>query len=118
MPHYKRFFFSQVGERGKKLSGGQRQRIAIARAILKDARIYVLDEMTSALDPESESLIIQALERLMEKKTALVFSHHLNVLMSADKVAVIRDGKVAQYGRPDELLQEPGLLKNMAEDMR
>lgn len=107
-----------MGERGKKLSGGQRQRIAIARAVVKDARIYVWDEMTSALDTESEHLIIEALEKLMEKKTAIVFSHHLNVLKAADKVAILQDGRVVQFGKPEDLLKQPGPLKRMAEDFQ
>lgn len=68
------------------------------------------------MDSDSEALIIQALERLMAKKTAIVFSHHLNVLRSADKVAVLRNGQVIQYGRPEDLLKEEGLLKRMAEE--
>lgn len=95
-----------VGERGIKLSGGQRQRIAIARAILKDAPILVLDEATSALDSESEALIQDALNKLMEGRTSIVIAHRLSTVANLDKIVVLEDGKVVEQGNHHELLKK------------
>ncbi len=97
-----------VGERGVKLSGGQRQRVAIARAILKDAPILILDEATSALDSESESLIQQALLKLMRGRTALVIAHRLSTIQKMDRIVVLEDGKVTEQGAHKELLAQAG----------
>ena len=97
-----------VGERGVKLSGGQRQRIAIARAILKDAPILVLDEATSALDSESEALIQSALERLMKGRTSIVIAHRLSTVANLDRIVVLNDGKIAEQGTHQELLNSKG----------
>ncbi|MBI4437783.1 ABC transporter ATP-binding protein [Candidatus Uhrbacteria bacterium] len=97
-----------VGERGVKLSGGERQRVAIARAILKDAPILVLDEATSSLDSESESLIQEALEELMRNKTTIVIAHRLSTIMKMDRIAVIQKGKVVDTGTHAELLKKSG----------
>ncbi|MBU6323083.1 MAG: ABC transporter ATP-binding protein [Patescibacteria group bacterium] len=105
-----------VGERGIKLSGGERQRIAIARAILKDAPILVLDEATSSLDSESEALIQDALTRLMEGKTVIAIAHRLSTVMRMDRIIVIEGGKVVTSGTHDELLRhEGGLYKKLWE---
>ncbi|MEN9936676.1 MAG: hypothetical protein RLZZ387_3255 [Chloroflexota bacterium] len=96
-----------VGERGVKLSGGQKQRIAVARALLADTPLLLLDEPTSAVEPESEALIIEGLERLMEGRTTLVVSHRLSLARSSDRVVVVVDGRVAEEGHPDELLARP-----------
>jgi ABC-type multidrug transport system fused ATPase/permease subunit len=96
-----------VGERGVKLSGGQKQRIAVARALLADSPLLLLDEPTSAVEPESEALIIEGLERLMEGRTTLVVSHRLSLARSADRVVVIADGRLAEEGPPDDLLARP-----------
>lgn len=96
-----------VGERGVKLSGGQKQRIAVARALLSGAPILLLDEPTSAVEPESEALIIGGLERLMQGRTALIVSHRLSLARSADRVVIINDGQIAEEGPPDELLARP-----------
>ncbi|MCU0491639.1 MAG: ABC transporter ATP-binding protein/permease [Chloroflexaceae bacterium] len=93
-----------VGERGVKLSGGQRQRIAVARALLADPPLLLLDEPTSAVEPESEALIIEGLERLMHGKTTLIVSHRLSLARSADRVLVIADGRVVEDGPPAQLL--------------
>ena len=95
-----------VGERGVQLSGGQRQRIAIARAMLKDPKILILDEATSALDAESESLVQEALQRLMRGRTVLVIAHRLSTVRHADQVVVVAHGRIVQKGTHDELIQD------------
>lgn len=103
-----------VGERGVKLSGGQRQRVAIARAILKDAPILVLDEATSALDSESEALIQEALEKLMQGRTSIVIAHRLSTVASLDRIVVLEDGKIVEQGKHEELLEKPnGVYKHL-----
>jgi subfamily B ATP-binding cassette protein MsbA len=99
---------TQVGERGATLSGGQRQRIAIARALLKDAPILLLDEATSALDTESEREVQRALDRLMEKRTCLVFAHRLSTIRHATRIAVLSAGRIVELGTHDELLGRRG----------
>jgi len=95
-----------VGERGVKLSGGQRQRIAIARAILKDPRILILDEATSSLDSESESLVQDALDRLMQERTSFVIAHRLSTIVNADWVLVLNEGQVVEQGTHTTLLED------------
>jgi ABC-type multidrug transport system fused ATPase/permease subunit len=94
---------TMVGERGLRLSGGQKQRIAVARALLADPQLLVLDEPTSAVEPESEAAIVEALERLMQGRSALIVSHRLSLAVSADRVIVVADGTVVEDGPPAEL---------------
>ncbi len=104
-----------VGERGVMLSGGQRQRIAIARALLKDPKILVLDEATSSLDSESEALVQAALDRLMQGRTTFVIAHRLSTIVGADRIVVIDDGHVVQTGRHADLLTAGGLYADLYE---
>ena len=105
---------TMIGENGRELSGGERQRISIARAILKDAPIVLLDEATAALDVENESQIQAALSRLIRDKTVLVIAHRLRTVANADKIVVLSDGAVAEQGAPAELLQRGGPFARMA----
>ena len=102
-----------VGDRGVKLSGGQRQRVAIARALLKNPRILILDEATSALDSESEGLVQEALERLMEGRTTFVIAHRLSTVRNAQRIAVISGGRLADSGTHGELLARGGLYARL-----
>jgi ATP-binding cassette subfamily B protein len=109
-----------VGERGYRLSGGEKQRVAIARVILKDPRILVLDEATSSLDSQSEALIQEALERIMQGRTSLVIAHRLSTIMAADVILVMNEGRLVEQGRRsssrsahEELLAKGGLYANL-----
>jgi ATP-binding cassette subfamily B protein/subfamily B ATP-binding cassette protein MsbA len=104
---------TMIGERGFKLSGGQRQRIAIARAILADPKILILDEATSNLDSESEQLIQQSLARLLQHRTSFVIAHRLSTIKNANQILVMDAGAIVQRGTHEELLSQPGIYQQM-----
>jgi subfamily B ATP-binding cassette protein MsbA len=108
-------YHTVIGERGLRLSGGQRQRIAIARALLKDAPILILDEATSQLDTESERLVQQALAALMQHRTVLVIAHRLSTIRNADKIAVLESGKIVESGSHEQLVAAGGIYKRLYE---
>ena len=105
---------SMIGENGCELSGGERQRISIARAFLKNAPIILLDEATSSLDVENDTLIQSALSRLIKDKTVMVIAHRMRTVAGADKIVVLSDGKVAETGTPDELMKKDGIFAHMS----
>jgi ATP-binding cassette, subfamily B, bacterial MsbA len=104
-----------IGERGQRLSGGQRQRLAIARAILKDAPILILDEATSSLDTESERLVQAALYNLMERRTTLVIAHRLSTVRRADRIVVMDQGRIVETGSHQALMEQPGYYRRLYE---
>ena len=108
-------FETMVGERGYRLSGGEKQRVAIARVILKDPRILILDEATSHLDSHSEALIQEALERVMEGRTSLVIAHRLSTILAADVILVLDQGRLVESGSHSELLERGGLYASLYE---
>ena len=106
---------SMIGENGSELSGGERQRISIARAFLKDAPIILMDEATASLDVDNESLIQESISKLIRNKTVLIIAHRMRTVDGVDKIVVLKDGKVAETGTPDELKKANGIYKHMAD---
>ncbi len=104
---------SEIGERGLKLSGGQKQRIAIARALLKDAPILILDEATSSLDSKSEAMVQEALERLMKGRTTLIIAHRLSTIQNVDQIITLRSGQVDEVGSPEKLAHSGGIYAQL-----
>ena len=105
---------TNIGERGNKLSGGQKQRVSIARAILKNPSILILDEATSALDTESEKLVQEALENLMENRTSLVIAHRLSTIKKADEIIVLSKGEIKERGNHEELMAKGGIYHKLS----
>jgi subfamily B ATP-binding cassette protein MsbA len=106
---------TNIGDRGTKLSGGQRQRLTIARAVLKNPPILILDEATSSLDSESEKLVQQALDKLLENRTAIVIAHRLSTIQHADKIVVLKNGEIIQSGTHQELMLQDGEYRKLVE---
>ena len=105
-------FQTIVGEGGASLSGGEKQRISIARCILKDAPIVILDEATASVDADNESYIQQAISELCEGKTLIVIAHRLGTIRNADKILVIKDGAIAEEGKHETLMSKNGIYRN------
>ena len=110
---FEKSYETLVGERGVTLSGGQRQRIAIARALLKDPRILILDDSLTAVDTETEALIQSALNELMKGRTTFIIAHRTTSIADADQILVMKDGRIIQTGKHEELIRQDGMYRNI-----
>jgi subfamily B ATP-binding cassette protein MsbA len=106
---------TNIGDRGTKLSGGERQRLTIARALLKNPPILILDEATSSLDTESERLVQDAINKMMQQRTSLVIAHRLSTIRHADEIIVLQKGKIAERGKHEELIAQNGIYKKLVD---
>ena len=104
-----------IGEGGASLSGGEKQRISIARAIMKDAPIIILDEATANVDPENEKELMEAIDALTKEKTIFMIAHRLKTVRNADRILVLNQGKIVQQGRHEELMKQEGIYKRFVE---
>ena len=104
-----------IGENGERLSGGERQRLSIARAILKDAPVVLLDEATASLDVENESLIQEALSELIKEKTVIIIAHRMRTIRSVDKIVLLNEGKIEAMGSDKELYEKSEMYRNMVD---
>ena len=104
-----------IGEGGASLSGGEKQRISIARAIMKDAPIIILDEATANVDPENEKELMEAIDALTKEKTIFMIAHRLKTVRNADRILVLNQGRIVQQGRHEELIQQEGIYKRFVE---
>ena len=108
-------YHTRIGENGSTLSGGERQRLSIARALLKDAPVILMDEATASLDVENETLVQEAISNLVKDKTVLIIAHRMRTVAGADRIVVLKDGLVAEQGTPRELMDRNGVYRHMAE---
>jgi subfamily B ATP-binding cassette protein MsbA len=106
---------TNIGDRGSKLSGGERQRLTIARAVLKNPPILILDEATSSLDTESERLVQDAINQMMQNRTSIVIAHRLSTIRHADEIIVLQKGEIAERGTHEELLTKEGIYKRLVD---
>lgn len=113
--HKEEGFDTNIGDRGTKLSGGERQRVTIARAVLKNPPILILDEATSSLDTESEKLVQDAINNMMQNRTSIVIAHRLSTIRHADEIIVLQKGEIAERGSHDALLAQNGIYRKLVE---